>query len=78
MDSEVILAKTESLKDVFKEQFETTVSWTKVAAMKQKRYIHKEQMAADTFPVTSNRYKRIERRIQGPSCRFPTRGSLQS
>jgi hypothetical protein len=56
MDIELILAKIESRKDIFKEQFETKVSWTKVAVMKHKKYNHKEQRVADTFPVTSNRY----------------------
>jgi hypothetical protein len=35
---------------------ETKVSWTKVAATKHKKYNHKEQRVADTFPLTSNRY----------------------
>ena len=56
MDIELILAKIESLKDIFKEQLETKVSWTKVAAVKHKKYNHKEQKVADTFPLTSNRY----------------------
>jgi hypothetical protein len=37
MDIELILVKIESLKDIFKEQFEIKVSWTKVAAMKHKK-----------------------------------------
>jgi hypothetical protein len=53
---ELILANTESLKDIFKEQFETKVSWTKVAVMKNKKYNYKEPRVADTFPVTFNRY----------------------
>jgi len=56
IDIELILAKIERLKDIFKEQFETKVSWTKVVAMKHKRYKHKEQRVADTFPLTSNHY----------------------
>jgi hypothetical protein len=41
MDIELILVKTESLKDILKEQFETKVPWTKVVAMKHKKYNHK-------------------------------------
>jgi predicted transcriptional regulator len=36
MDIELTLVKTGSLKNIFKEQFETKVSWTKVA-MKHKK-----------------------------------------
>jgi hypothetical protein len=56
MDIQLILAKTESLKDILKGQFETKVSWTKVAAMKHKKYSHKEQRVANTLPLSSNRY----------------------
>jgi hypothetical protein len=42
IDIELILAKIERLKDIFKEQFETKVSWIKVMVMKHKRYNHKE------------------------------------
>jgi len=65
IDIELILAKTEGLKDIFKEQFETKVSWTKVAAMKHKKYNHKEQRVADTFPVTSNRYNLLCNDLEG-------------
>jgi hypothetical protein len=37
MDMELILEKIQSLKNIFKEQFETKVSWTKVATMKHKK-----------------------------------------
>jgi DNA-directed RNA polymerase subunit L len=53
MDIEMILAKIESLRDTFKEQFETKVSWTKVAAMKHKKYNYKGQRIEETFPATS-------------------------
>jgi len=56
MDIELILAKIESLKDILKEQFETKVSWTKVAAMKHKKYSHIEQRVENTFPLPLNRY----------------------
>jgi hypothetical protein len=56
MDKEPILAKIDSLKNILKEQFETKMSWTKVAMMKYKKYNFKEQRLEDTFPVTSNRY----------------------
>ena len=56
MDIQLILAKIESLKDILKGQFETKVSWTKVAAMKHKKYSHKEQRVANTLPLSSNRY----------------------
>jgi hypothetical protein len=56
MDIELILAKIDSLKNIFKEQFETKVSWTKVATMKHKKYNLKEQRVDDAFPVISNRY----------------------
>jgi hypothetical protein len=42
MDIELILATIESLKDIFK-QFETKVSWTKVAVIKHKKYNFKEK-----------------------------------
>ena len=56
MDIELILAKIESLKNIFKEQVETKVPWTKVAMMKHKKYKCKEQRVEDAFPVISNRY----------------------
>ena len=65
MDIELILAKKESLKDIFKEQFETKVSWTKVAAMKHKKCNYKEQRVADTFPVTFNRYNLLCNDLEG-------------
>ena len=65
MDTELFLAKTESLKDIFKEQFETKVFWTKVAAMKHKKYSHKEQRVVDTFPVTANRYNLLCNDLEG-------------
>jgi hypothetical protein len=56
MDIELILAKTESLKNICKEQFETKVSWTKVAKMKHKKYTCNEHRVEDAFPVISNYY----------------------
>jgi len=53
---ELILAKIESLKNIIKEQFETKVSWTKVAIMKHKKCKYKVQRVEDAFPVISNRY----------------------
>ena len=43
MDIELILAKIESLKNIFKEQFGTKVSWTEVAMMKHKKYNYKKK-----------------------------------
>jgi hypothetical protein len=37
MDIKLILAKTERLKNIFKEQFETKVYWTKLVMMKHKK-----------------------------------------
>jgi hypothetical protein len=65
MDIELILANLESLKDIFKEQFETKVSWTKVVVMKHKKYNYKEQRVAHTFPVTSNRYNLLCNDLEG-------------
>jgi hypothetical protein len=56
MDIELILAKIESLKNIFKEQFEAKVSYTKVAMMKLQKYNCKEQRVKDAFAVISNRY----------------------
>jgi hypothetical protein len=53
MDIKLILVKIETLKDIFKDQFKAKVSWNKVAAMKHKKYSHKEQRVADTIPLTS-------------------------
>jgi len=53
---ELILAKIESLKNIAKEQFETKVSWTKVAIMKHKECNYKVQRVGDAFPVISNHY----------------------
>ena len=53
---DLILAKIESLKSMFKEQVETKMSWTYVATMKYKKYKCKEQRVEDVFPVISNRY----------------------
>ena len=50
----LIIAKIESPKYIFKEQFETKVSWTKVAMMKHKKYNYKGQRVEDAFPVISN------------------------
>jgi hypothetical protein len=56
LDMDLILAKIESLKDIFREQCETKVSWTKVAAIKHKKNNYKERRITDPFPVISNRY----------------------
>jgi hypothetical protein len=56
MDIELILAKIESLKNIFKEQFETKVSWTKVVTMKHKKYYCREHGVEDAFAVIPNRY----------------------
>jgi hypothetical protein len=56
LDVELILAKIESLKNIFKEQFETKVSWTKVVTTKHKKYSCKEQRAEDEFPGIPNHY----------------------
>ena len=37
MDIDILLAKTESLKDIVSEQFETDLSWEKVVARKHKK-----------------------------------------
>ena len=65
MDIELILAKIESLKDILKEQFETKVSWTKVVAMKHKKYNHKEQRVANTFPLSLNCYNPLYNDLEG-------------
>jgi hypothetical protein len=76
MDIELILAKIESLKDIFKEQFERQVSWNKVAAMKHKKYTHKEQRVADTFPLTLNHYNLLCNDSEGDDTPVST-GSLR-
>jgi hypothetical protein len=46
----------QTLKNISKDQFESKVSWSKVVAVKHKKYNQKGQKATDKFPVTSNRY----------------------
>jgi hypothetical protein len=55
-DRELILVKTESLKNISKEQFETKVSWTKVVMMKHKKYNYKQQRVENAFPLISSHY----------------------
>jgi len=54
-DIDLILAKIESLKDLLRHQFETKISWTRLAALKDNKST-KKQKVADPFQITPNRY----------------------
>jgi hypothetical protein len=55
-DIDLILVKIDGLNDLFRNRFETKLSWTRVAAMKHNKSKYKKQKAADPFYITSNRY----------------------
>ena len=57
MDVDLILAKIESLKDLLRNQLETKILWSTVAALKHSKSKYKKQMATDNFHITPNRYK---------------------
>jgi hypothetical protein len=52
----LIFAETESLKNIVSVQFETDLSWAKVAARKHKKSIWIEQRITQPLPVISNHY----------------------
>jgi hypothetical protein len=54
-DIYVTLVKMESLKD-FRNQFETKISWAKVATLKRNKSKYKKQDVACPLLITSNRY----------------------
>ena len=56
VDTDLILAKIESLKDSLRNQFGTNISWTRVAALKHNKSKYKKQKVADPFQITPNRY----------------------
>jgi len=57
VDVDLILAKIESLKDLLRNQLETKILWSTVAALKHSKSKYKKQMATDNFHITPNRYK---------------------
>jgi hypothetical protein len=52
----LIFVEIESLKDIVSEQFETDLSWAKVAARKHKKSTCIEQKVTHPVPVISNHY----------------------
>ena len=53
-DIELILSEIESLEDICKNQFETNISWSRVAALKHSKSKYKKQKTSDSY-LTSNR-----------------------
>jgi len=56
VDVDLILAKIEGLKDLLRNQFETKILWSKLAALKHSKSKYKKQMVTDNFQITPNRY----------------------
>jgi hypothetical protein len=56
MNIDILLAKTESLKDIISQQFETDLSWAKVVARKHKKSTSIGQRVTHHIRVISNRY----------------------
>jgi hypothetical protein len=56
VDIDLILAEIESLKDLLRNQFETKILWSRVAALKHNKSKYKKQRAADPFQITPNCY----------------------
>jgi hypothetical protein len=56
-DIHLILSKTESLEDLNKNQLETNISWSRVAALKHNKSKYKKQKISDPLYLTSNRFK---------------------
>jgi hypothetical protein len=54
-DIDVILVKMESLKD-FRNQFETKISWARVATLKPNISTYKKRKVTCPLQITSNRY----------------------
>jgi hypothetical protein len=55
-DIHLILSKIESLEDLNKNQLETNISWSRVAALKHNKSKYKKQKNSDPLYLTSNRY----------------------
>jgi len=56
VDIDPILAKIESLKDLVRNQLETKISLSRVAALKHSKSKHKKQRVTDSFQMTPNHY----------------------
>jgi hypothetical protein len=56
MDIELILEKTESMKNRDKDLVERKESWAKVVKSKNRKYNGKEHRQGEARPETSNRY----------------------
>jgi hypothetical protein len=55
-DIDLVLAKIGSLKDLLRNQFETKISWSRVAALKQNKSKYKKQRVTDPFQITPDHY----------------------
>jgi len=55
-DIVLIPGKRESLKDLLRNQVETKISWSRVAALKHNKSKYKKQRVIDNFQITPNRY----------------------
>ena len=55
-DIQLILSKIESLEDLSRNQDETNISWSRVAALKHSKSKYRKQKTSDPLHLTSNRY----------------------
>jgi len=55
-DIDLIPGKIESLKDLLRNQLETKILWSTVAALKHSKCKYKKQMVTDNFQITPNCY----------------------
>jgi hypothetical protein len=65
MDIDLRLAKTEILKDIISEQFETDLSWAKEVARKHKKSTCIELRVTHPIPVTPNCYNPLYNDVNG-------------
>ena len=64
-DIQLILSKIESLEDICKNQYETNISWSRVAPLKLSESTRNE--TSDCFYLTSNRYSILDNIVDGDS-----------
>jgi len=62
-DIHLILSKIESLEDLNKNQLETNISWSRVAALKHNKSKYKKQKNSDPLYLTSNRYNLLNNNV---------------
>jgi hypothetical protein len=56
VDIQLILVKIENLEHSIKNQLETNITWSRVAALKHNKCKYKKQKVSDPFQLTPNHY----------------------